>query len=178
MKKFAPLCASLLLLAACSTGGQTTTTAAPQSTSKDPETTSTAPAVLMTTIDPGKLYIDIALQNKPENFGIKFGNEVITETKTIDLPAEGTEFQITGLLNNVCFYRAHETEGGITSAGVSENIDEEAANDIIARQLKGVTKLRTFRNYVCITDTVKGWSKTVPGVDTIINKYINNPFGL
>lgn len=177
-KQLAPLCASLLLLAACSTSGGASSSVAPApaTSSVEPATSSQA-KTYMTTIDPGKFYIDINFTNKPENFGIKFGNQVISETTTIDLPAADTQFQVTGALNNVCFYRAYENDGAV-NAGISENVDEEAANDILARLLNRITKLsRESRNYICITDTVGGYSKTVPGVETIIQKFINNPFG-
>ena len=173
LRKIIPLFASLLLLTACSV--ESNTPSKPSggeggqggpSEPAQPET-----KTYMTTIGEGKLYIDINLSTPIEGFAIKYGDQTVTETKTIDMPAANTEFTVTGTLNNICFYRAVE-DTGVINGGVSENVDEEVANNMLAKQLQGLTKLaKTAKCYICITDTVGGWSKTIPGVDTIITKY-------
>lgn len=173
-KKIVPLCASLLMLAACSTGGSSS--AQPSSEAAPSEPSSIVQTVKLTTIDPGKMYIDINFENKPEDFAIKVGSEVITETKTITPTAESV-FTVEGALNNISIYYAVEY-GAATNAGIIENVDEEVALTKVKGVLERLAKLNSeTRIYVVITDKVGGWSKTVPGVNDIITSRINNPFG-
>jgi hypothetical protein len=173
-KRIVPLCASLLMLAACSTGGSSS--AQPSSEAAPSEPSSIVQTVKLTTIDPGKMYIDINFENKPEDFAIKVGSEVITETKTITPTAESV-FTVEGALNNISIYYAVEYRSA-TNAGILENVDEEAALTKAKGVLERLAKLNSeTRIYVVITDKVGGWSKPVPGVNDIITSRINNSFG-
>ena len=167
--KILPLLASFLLVG-CSNSSQP---ASSQTGFVPPEpSSSSAVSSKMTSIDPGKMYLEINLSSKPENFGIKVGNEVITETKTIALSSD-MEFTVQGTLNNVCFYRAIETVNPIVwSAGKTENVDEEVASNMLGRYLTRIAATQSgARVYFCITDTVGGWNKTIPGVDWVITNY-------
>ena len=172
MKKFnlLPLAATMLLMS-CS-GGNTGFTSQPQPSSQPGESSLSSKAESkMTSIDLGKMYLDINFANKPEGFAIKVGDQTITETTTIALSST-MKFTVEGKLNNVCFYRAIETATPTWSAGKSENVDEEVAADRLGRYLDAVAKrFSDARVYFCITDTVGNWSKTVPGVDWIITSY-------
>ena len=173
MKKFnlLPLAATMLLMS-CS-GGSTGFTSQPQRSSSQPQESSISSKAesKMTSIDLGKMYLDINFANKPEGFKIKVGDQTITETTTISMNSSMT-FTVEGKLNNVCFYRAVETSTPTWSAGKSEHVDEEAANNMLGRYLTRVAnKLSDARVYFCITDTEGGWSKSIPGVDWIITNY-------
>ena len=173
MKKFnlLPLAATMLLMS-CS-GGSTGFTSQSQPASSQPEESSLSSKAesKMTSIDLGKMYLDINFANKPEGFAIKVGGQTITETTTIALSST-MEFTVEGELNNVCFYRAIETATPTWSVFTAENVDEEVAANTLARYLKSAAKnFSDARVYFCITDTVGNWSKTVPGVDWIISTY-------
>ena len=173
MKKFSllPLAATMLLMS-CS-GGNTSSTIRPQPASSQPEESSVSSKAesKMTSIDLGKMYLDINFANKPEGFKIKVGDQTITETTTISMNSSMT-FTVEGKLNNVCFYRAVETSTLAWSAGKSEHVDEEAANDMLGRYLTRVaSRLSDARVYFCITDTVGGWSKSIAGVDWVMTNF-------
>ena len=173
MKKFnlLPLAATMLLMS-CS-GGSTGFTSQPQRSSSQPQESSISSKAesKMTSIDLGKMYLDINFASKPEGFKIKVGDQTITETTTISMNSSMT-FTVEGKLNNVCFYRAVETSTPTWSAGKSEHVDEEAANNMLGRYLTRVAnKLSDARVYFCITDTEGGWSKSIAGVDWIITNY-------
>ena len=166
-----PLLAAMLLVG-CS--GTTPTPASQGPISQEPESVESAPKVVskMTSIDLGKMYLEINLSKKSNDFKIKVGGQEITNTTTITMSST-MEFTVEGTLNNVCFYRAIETPEPIAwSAGRAENVDEEAANNFLARYLKKIVSTQSgARVYFCITDTVGGWNKTMPGVDWVINAY-------
>lgn len=169
--KIIPLLASMLLLGACNEGGSTSTQPSTTTTS-----TSTIPTkiVKLTSIDPGKIYIDINFTTLPEGFAIKYADQTITSTTTISVPKD-TTFTVEGSLNNICLYRIQEKDSdGTSTVGLGEHIDEEVASTITKKYLDLIAKnVEGIRAYVCITDTVDGYSKTVPGVSDIITSYKN-----
>lgn len=172
IKTIIPLVASMLLLAACNNSEGSTSTQPSTTTTS----TSTIPTriVKLTSIEPGKIYIDINFATLPEGFAIKYADQTITSTTTITVPKD-TTFTVEGALNNICLYRIQENDSDGTSAvGLGEHIDEEAAKDIAKKYLDLVAKnSEGFRSYICITDTVDGYSKSVPGVSDIITSYKN-----
>ncbi len=169
--KIIPLLASMLLLGACNEGSSTSTQPSTTTTS-----TSTIPTrvVKLTSIEPGKIYIDINFATLPEGFAIKYADQTITATTTISV-SKDTTFIVEGFLNNICLYRIQEKDSdGTSTVGLGEHIDEEAAKDIAKKYLDLVAKnSEGFRSYICITDTVDGYSKSVPGVSDIITSYKN-----
>ena len=168
LTKIIPLCCSILLLGGCSNNNTSTTP------STSTTATSEQKSAKLTSIDPGKIYIDINFATLPAGFAIKYADQTITSTTTIEVPAN-TTFTVEGELNNISFYYIQEDNSTFsTTFGVKENVDEEVAKERVKTSLESIAKkAEGKRNYFCVTDTVKGWSKTVPGVNEILSSYVN-----
>jgi hypothetical protein len=169
LTKIIPLCCSILLLGSCN-NETPTSSGAPAETTTTPE----KKECKLTSIDPGKIYIDINLSNPPEGFKIKYADKEITASTLIEVPAD-TKFTIEGTLDNVNFYRIQEVdETASSTVGVSEHVDETVASEKLGVYLEMIAKTAEGkRNYFCVTDTDQGWSKTIPGVNAIITSWIN-----
>ena len=165
----------LLFVAACNSNNNTNSGTTPKTDptpSTDPEPTPTPVATTkMTTIGLNEIYFDFNFTTPIEGFKIKVGNEEYTTSgkqtlkKNETYVFEGTPSKAYNI------YSAIESNG-VTNGSASTGVSVDGLKTIIERNLNKFAKFESdYRIYFCITDTEKGWSKTIPGVDEIISSY-------
>ena len=173
----------LLFVAACDSKGSsnsgTTPKTDPTPSEVDPEpstpSTPTVTTSYMTSIKPGDIYFDFNFTTSIEGFKIKVGDTEITQSGNHTLQKNQT-YTVEGeptIKYNIYAALEWSSDSGVsTNASIGTGIDAAAVTDRIARYLNSYAKFdSSYRIYFCVTDTENGWSKTIPGVDTIITKY-------
>ena len=168
-----------LFLTACDGGNNsnsgTTPKTDPSPSQTDPEpstpSTPTVTTTYMTTINEGDIYFDFNFTTPIEGFKIKVGDTEITQSGNHTLQKNQT-YTVEG--NPTIKYNIYEAieSGGVYQSSKSEGVTTEGLKSIVERHLNTYSaKNSNYRIYFCITDTAKGWSKTIPGVDDIITKF-------
>ncbi len=172
----------LLFVAACDSKNNTNSGTTPKTDptpAADPEPTPTpTPTVTtsyMTSIKPGDIYFDFNFTTSIEGFKVKVGDTEITQSGNHTLQKNQT-YTVEGeptIKYNIYAALEWSSDSGVsTNASIGTGIAAEAVTDRIARYLNSYAKFdSSYRIYFCVTDTENGWSKTIPGVDTIITKY-------
>lgn len=183
MKKALLLAIPLLFVAACDSKGTTnsgTQKNDPTPSEVDPEpstpstpSTPTVTTSYMTSIKPGDIYFNFT--TSIEGFKVKVGDTEITQSGNHTLQKNQT-YTVEGeptIKYNIYAALEWSSDSGVsTNASIGTGIDAETVTDRIARYLNSYAKFdSSYRIYFCVTDTENGWSKTIPGVDTIISKY-------
>ena len=164
----------LLFVAACDSNNNTNSGTTPKqdpTPEADPDpATPAAKTTYMTTINEGEIYFDFNLSTPIEGLKIKTATkEYVAGKQTYE---KNTTYTFEG--TSTTKYNVYEAieSGGVYQSSKSEGITTEGLKSIVERHLNAYSKSDSnYRIYFCITDTAKGWSKTIPGVDDIITKF-------
>ena len=174
MKKLLPLIAATLLLASCGGASSPSSQSQPSEPASEPETsiTSDAYAAQMTFLQDGEMYLDFNFKTRPAGFSVKINGNEVTESSKIKMSKDFT-FEITceyeGTIN---IYRINEINGTGVSAGGASNQEAAKAKDFLDKLFKNVSERQyEYRFYICFSDQDKGWSKSLAGVDSILQNY-------
>lgn len=165
----------LLFVVACDSKNNTNSGTTPKtdptpSTEPEPTPTPAQTTTYMTTINEGEIYFDFNLSTPIEGLKIKTATkDYVVGKQTYE---KNTTYTFEG--TSTAKYNVYEAieSGGVYQSSKSEGITTEGLKSIVERHLNAYSKSDSnYRIYFCITDTAKGWSKTIPGVDDIITKF-------